>query len=122
MAIQVKYIKILGSPKIFEVKAIDTSWGDDENLYMLESEEGILEPYGEAVIEKKFYSKEDADIWYETIGKDLPQSEERAVCRCGSPLDLSSPDGEQCWTCYRFRRSDMRTFFRDLCWLFQKLP
>jgi len=60
MALQVKYIKMLGSSKIFEVKAIDTRYG--ETLYMLESEEGIIETYGESIIEKKFYSKEDADI------------------------------------------------------------
>src|SRR6267378_1501770 len=109
MTKQVEYIKMFGSPKIFEVKAIDTSWGDGETLYMLEAENGIIEPYGESIIEKKFYSKEDADIWYETIGKDLSHYEERAVCDCGSPLDLSSPDGEHCVECYRFQRSLRRT-------------
>ena len=52
MTEQVKYIKLLGSSKIFEVKAIDTSFGDDGNLYMLEVEEGIIEPYGELIIEQ----------------------------------------------------------------------
>jgi hypothetical protein len=113
MTIQVKYIKMLGSPKIFEVKAIDTSWEYDEDLYMLEVEKGIIESYGELIIEKKFFSKEDADIWYETIGKDLPHYEERAVCDCGRPLDLSSPDGEHCVACYKFL-SRLRRIMRSL--------
>jgi hypothetical protein len=52
----VKYVKMFDSPKIYEVKSIDTNFEGDGTAYMLEVEKGMIEPYSERLIEEKFYS------------------------------------------------------------------
>ena len=54
----VKYVKMFDSHKIYEVKGIDHNFEGDGTAYMLEAEKGMIEPYGERLIEEKFYSCE----------------------------------------------------------------
>jgi len=54
----VKYVKLIDSPGVCEVKGIDFN-AENETVYMLEAEKGMIEPYSERLIERKFSNYAD---------------------------------------------------------------
>jgi hypothetical protein len=55
----VKYVKLTDSPGVLEVKGIATSFEEHGTAYMLEAEKGLIEPYSERLVERKFSNYAD---------------------------------------------------------------
>ncbi len=55
---RITHVKLIDFPDILEVKGIDTF--EDQTIYFLEAEQGLIEPYGERLVEQKFSSEEDS--------------------------------------------------------------
>lgn len=55
MVDKVKYVKLIDSPGVLEVHGIDFNF-EGQTAYMLEAEKGLIEPYSERLVERKFYS------------------------------------------------------------------
>ncbi len=53
---QVKYVKMFNSSGVLEVHGIDYTFEGGGIAYMLENDQGAIEPYGESLIERKFYN------------------------------------------------------------------
>src|SRR6266571_192067 len=100
----VKYVKLIDSPGVLEVHGIDTIEG--QAVYFLEAEKGMIEPYSEKLVEKKFYTySEVAHYLYET-GKTIP-------CPICHHIILLS-ETETCPDCLRWVCSNCTEYTREM--------
>ena len=63
-----KYVKLFDSHSVYEVKAIDPCFEGEGTAYMLEVEEGMIEPYGESLVEQTFFTDQELNTYKQQRG------------------------------------------------------
>lgn len=64
----VKYVKLFDSHNIYEVKGIDPFFEGEGTAYMLEVEEGMIEPCGESLVEQTFFTDQEMNTYKQQRG------------------------------------------------------
>lgn len=74
----VTHVKMFDCSEIYHVKGIDLNF-EGQFVFFLECEPGLIEPYSERLIERKFYSWQDVEVdiqsrWDMKVDQDEKQS------------------------------------------------